>query len=172
MSPVSAPRPAERRWLPNPALSVAIFVVWLMLARGPAARMILLGAVWAVAIPWLARALLPTRQPIRSWGTLLAFAPRFLWDLVVANVTVAALALNPVRRVRPRWIVIPLDVEHPYGITMLASVISLTPGTVSAELGADRRTLLVHALDLRDGEAEVRRIKERYEAPILRIFGS
>ena len=53
---------------------------------------------------------------------------------------------------------------------MLASVVSLTPGTVSADIDAERRHLLVHALSVADTEALVREIKARYEAPIKEIF--
>ena len=55
-------------------------------------------------------------------------------------------------------------------ITALASLITLTPGTVSAELSDDRRYLLIHALDLQDPEALIDEIKSRYEAPLKEIF--
>jgi multicomponent K+:H+ antiporter subunit E len=53
---------------------------------------------------------------------------------------------------------------------MLASVISLTPGTVSADLSDDRKTLLVHGLNVVDEAAAVAEIKQRYEAPLLEVF--
>jgi multicomponent K+:H+ antiporter subunit E len=100
------------------------------------------------------------------------FLPVFLWDVLVANLRVAWLIVNVAHKLRPYWLVIPLDVQNPHGITTLANVISLTPGTVSAEVGADRKTLLVHALDVADPEEEITTIKERYERPIMEIFGS
>ncbi|NIW85062.1 MAG: cation:proton antiporter, partial [Gammaproteobacteria bacterium] len=56
-----------------------------------------------------------------------------------------------------------------FALTALASTISLTPGTVSAEIAPDREHILIHALDVDDEEALVRTIKERYEAPIREI---
>jgi multicomponent K+:H+ antiporter subunit E len=53
---------------------------------------------------------------------------------------------------------------------MLASIISLTPGTVSADLSDDRKTLLVHGLDVDDEAVLVEQIKRRYEAPLLEVF--
>ena len=65
---------------------------------------------------------------------------------------------------------VPLDLTNIHGITTLASIITLTPGTVSAELSDDRRYLLVHALDLQDPQALIDEIKLRYEAPLKEIF--
>ena len=65
----------------------------------------------------------------------------------------------------------PLDVEHPYAIALFASIITMTPGTVSAEVSASRREILVHVLDLDDPDALVAGMKSRYEAPLAEIFG-
>jgi multicomponent K+:H+ antiporter subunit E len=71
---------------------------------------------------------------------------------------------------RPAWIVIPLDIVDHYAIVTLGSMITLTPGTVTSKVAADRRKLLVHVVDTADPAAEVRRIKERYEKPLKEIF--
>jgi len=162
-------RPARKGLLPHPALSVVLLITWLFLANSIHPRLVLLGVVWAVLIPQVTKAFLPASPKVR-WGALLRFLPIFLWDLVVANIAVAGLILSFGRAMRPSWIVVPLDVTNPYAITTLANVISLTPGTVSAALGPDRRSLLVHVLDTADPEAEVAKIKSRYEAPMKEIF--
>ncbi len=58
-----------------------------------------------------------------------------------------------------------------FALTALASTISLTPGTVSAEIAPNREHILVHALDVADDAELVRTIKNRYEAPLKEIFG-
>ena len=65
---------------------------------------------------------------------------------------------------------IPLALTSPEAITVLAGTITMTPGTVSAELSADGRALLVHGLDVPDPDALVAEIKSRYEARLLEIF--
>ena len=65
---------------------------------------------------------------------------------------------------------IPLELRSPEAITALAGTISLTPGTVSCDLSADGRSLLVHCLDAPDAEEAVRQMKERYEARLMEIF--
>jgi len=66
--------------------------------------------------------------------------------------------------------VVPIELRSAEAITVLAGTISLTPGTVSSDVSADGRALLVHALDVADPEAEVTRIKQRYEARLLKVF--
>ncbi|MBP9944414.1 MAG: monovalent cation/H+ antiporter subunit E, partial [Desulfomicrobium sp.] len=102
--------------------------------------------------------------------TLVAYLAVFLWDIVIANLTVARLILGPVRRLRPAFITFPLDLKNDFAITVLAHSLSLTPGTVSSKVSEDRSTLLIHVLDLDDEEVLVQRIKERYEAPLKEIF--
>jgi multicomponent K+:H+ antiporter subunit E len=161
-----------RRLLPHPILSLILVVLWLMLSQDVTAGAVILGGVLAVSIPLFTSEFWPERPKIRSWGALIKFMPVFLWDVLVANLRVAWLIVNVAHTLRPRWLVIPLDVQNPHGITTLANVISLTPGTVSAEVGADRKTLLVHALDVADPDEEIATIKQRYERPIMEIFGS
>ncbi|MNN12634.1 Na(+)/H(+) antiporter subunit E [compost metagenome] len=93
-----------------------------------------------------------------------------LYDIVVANLQVARLVVGPTQTLRPAFVEIPLELTDDLPITILASVITLTPGTVSADLSADRRTLLVHGLDVPDPAGLVADIKARYEAPLKEIF--
>ncbi len=161
-----------RRILPHPVLSLILIVLWLMLAQHVTAGSVLMAIALAVSIPLFTSEFWPERPKVHSWGALIKFMPVFLWDVLVANLRVAWLIVNVGRTLRPYWLVIPLDLQNPHGITTLANVISLTPGTVSAEVGADRKTLLVHALDVADPEAEIATIKQRYERPIMEIFES
>lgn len=158
------------RLLPHPILSALLLVVWLLAFNSLAPGVVLLGVVIAVALPRLTSAFwpeAPQRVRLRHVPRLLVVV---LWDIVVANVRVALLILGPSRRLRPRFLEVPLELESAFAITTLAGIITLTPGTVSANLSGDRRTLLVHALSERDPEGAVATIKARYERPLREIF--
>jgi multicomponent K+:H+ antiporter subunit E len=90
----------------------------------------------------------------------------------VANLAVARLILGRPAQLRPAFIEVPLELESDLAISFLANTICLTPGTVSARLSPDRRSLLVHALDAPDPEAVRAMIKSRYEAPLKEVFES
>lgn len=156
--------------LPAPLLSATLFATWLLL-NGVSAGQVVLGAVLALAIPRLTERFRPERPRIRNWGAVVRLVFVVLWDIVVSNVQVALLILGPERRIEPRFVWLPLAVRDPYAIASLAGIITMTPGTLSADLTDDRRFLLVHALNAGDEAALIASIKQRYEAPLMRIFG-
>jgi len=93
-----------------------------------------------------------------------------LLDILVANAHVARLILGPRSRLRPAFFAFPVTLRGDYPVTLLASIVSLTPGTVSADLSPDRRTLLVHGLDVDDPPSAIARIRERYERLLMEAF--
>jgi multicomponent K+:H+ antiporter subunit E len=160
-----------RRLLPHPALSITLLVVWLLMANSITAGGIVLGAVFALVLPKFTQPFWPGRPRIRFGRALLRYLAVVLFDIVIANFQVGWLILfRRNRDLRSRWLVVPIALTTPEAITVLAATISLTPGTVSSDVSADGRYLLVHALDVTDEDAEIARIKSRYEAPLLRIF--
>lgn len=159
-----------RRLLPPPLLSVALLLVWLLLNGTLAPGQVLLGALLALALPRLTVRLRPERvrlrRPLRAARLLVVV----LVDIVLANIEVARRILGPESVLQPRFVWLPLDIRDPYGIAALAGIITLTPGTVSSDLSADRRYLLVHAFNCDDPAALAASIKQRYERPLMEIF--
>lgn len=105
-------------------------------------------------------------RPLR----LLAFAAYFLGQLLLANVRVARAVLAPLGSLKPAIVAVPLRLDRDVEITLLASLITLTPGTLSLEVSADRRTLYVHALGVDDPATLRREIREGFERRILEAF--
>ncbi|WP_031395559.1 Na+/H+ antiporter subunit E [Sphingomonas sp. STIS6.2] len=160
-----------KRLLPHPALTAMLVVVWLLMANSITVGGILLGLVFGIVLPKFTEPFWPDRPRVRFGRALLGYVGLVLCDIVVANFEVARLILfRRNRDLRSRWLVVPVALSSPEAITVLAATISLTPGTVSSDVSADGRFLLVHALDVADADAEIARIKTRYEAPLLRIF--
>ena len=157
------------RWLPHPLLTPVLAAIWLLLNNSVAPGQMLLGLLLGWAIPCLTHAFWPQRVRIRRPALLLRLAGIFAYDVIVANLAVARLILAGPRRLRPAFVVVPLELTDDLAISLLANAICLTPGTVSARLSADRRKLLVHALDCADPAALVARIKTRFEAPLKEI---
>ncbi|MEL6684452.1 MAG: Na+/H+ antiporter subunit E, partial [Pseudomonadota bacterium] len=94
-----------------------------------------------------------------------------LWDIIVANIEVAWIVLTvPTSKLKPAWIIVPLRLKQPEAITMLAGTITLTPGTVSADLSDKGHSLLVHVLHTDDPDAVRDDIITRYEERLLEIF--
>ncbi len=157
-------------WLPNPGLSVMLLAVWLLLNNTIAPGHIVLGGIIAFIIPLLARPLMTPRPRARSVILVVRYFLVLLVDIVRSNIEVAILICGPMHALRPTMLAIPLDLQDDLTITLLASTISLTPGTVSAEVSSDKKWLYVHALHIGNDEDLVGEIKERYERPLKEIY--
>ena len=158
------------RIFPSVPQSITVFIFWLLMAEDASPGTLALAAFLAWLMPQIAARLEREFARIGEWHILLPLGARLLWDVVVANVTVARQVLGPEDRLRPGFIWVPLELTNIHGISALTSVITLTPGTLTAELSADRRHLLVHCLHVEDPEAMIQEIKQRYEAPLRRVF--
>lgn len=160
------------RLLPHPLLTLALWAMWLLLNNTLAMGHVVLGLILAILIPWFSQRFWPERICIHQPLTLLRFIGIVMWDILVANITVARWVMGPNDKLQPAWLSIPLDIQSPLGISLLANTISLTPGTVSCDLSADQRTLLVHALHVEDRSAAIAEMKRRYEQPLMEVFRS
>ena len=159
-----------KRLLPAPLLSLAVFVVWLLLVATTALAHVLLAAVLAVLLPLVAQRLREDTAHMRRPGVAARLIVVVLWDIVLSNIEVARRILGRESKMRPSFVWIPLDLTNRHGISALAGIITMTPGTVSSELSPDQRHLLVHFLHLEDADAAIAQIKTRYEAPLREIF--
>jgi multicomponent K+:H+ antiporter subunit E len=160
-----------KAWLPYPVLSFLLFVVWLLLVAEVSAAHVLLALFLAWGIPMLCRPFLKDLPPVRHAFAALRLVALVTYDIVLANIAVARLILGPTARLQPVFVQVPLTLTQPMSISLLASIITMTPGTVSSELSQDNKVLIVHALDCSDPEALVADIQQRYEKPLLEIFG-
>ncbi len=155
---------------PHPILSIALLLIWLMLNNTISAGHIVLGSILSMLIPWLTQRFWPEQVCLGKWSTILKFFFLVGYDIVISNIFVAKLILGKNSALKPDFLEIPLEIKHPLGLSILASTISLTPGTVSVDLNNNKDLLIVHALHVEDVEAEIKTIKNRYEKPLMEIF--
>ena len=93
-----------------------------------------------------------------------------LWDILLSNFEVAIRVLSPNSSLRPGLVALPLDLEGEFPLAVLASTISLTPGTVSVDFSEDMKWLYVHVLHMKTEDDVIQSIKQRYETPLKEIF--
>lgn len=125
-------------------------------------------AVSWIVVAWLRRGG-GTSPLVRAWR-FAGLCGYFVFELVVANLRVAFDVVTPRHYMRPAIVGIPLDACTDAEITLLANLISLTPGTLSLDVSADRKTLFVHAMYMHDRDALVRRIKSGFERRLLQVM--
>jgi multicomponent K+:H+ antiporter subunit E len=159
-----------RRWFPHPLLWLLLMLVWVALNGSYGPGQWLLGAVLGWAIALFTQRFWPERVTVHRPLRLLRYVGIVLRDILVSSFVVARLILGSPDRLQPRFFRVPLVLKGDLAISLLANTISLTPGTVSVALSPDRRSLLVHGLDVPDEAATIADIKSRYEAALKEIF--
>jgi len=160
------------QWLlPHPFLTLLLAIVWTLLQNQVSAGMVVFGIILGIIIPRMTSIWWPDTPKGFRLGKMISYGILVLWDILVANVEVAWIVLTvPNEKLKPAWIVIPLELDQPEAITMLAGTITLTPGTVSADLSDRGRSLLVHVLHTHDPDAVVTDIMTRYQDRLKEIF--
>ncbi len=101
------------------------------------------------------------------WLSLIAL---FVKELILSALKVAWLALQPRITIRPAIVAYPLTVTTDAQITLLANMITLTPGTLSVDVSADRKTLYIHAIDIASREALIGDVAGGFETAILQVL--
>ncbi|WP_234406289.1 Na+/H+ antiporter subunit E [Methylobacillus glycogenes] len=158
------------RLLPHPLLTLLLAVIWLLLANNIAAGEVVVGLLLGWAIPFFALQFWPDKLYVHKPITLLKFAYILLHDIIEANFIVALRILGRPEKLRPAFIVVPIDLNSDFAMSILANTTCLTPGSLSALLAPDRKSILVHAMDVDDEAAFIHTIKTRYEQPLKEIF--
>jgi multicomponent Na+:H+ antiporter subunit E len=151
--------------------NVLLALVWAAATGEFTLPSLLTGFVLGYAILFLARHALGTGWYVARVPRTAGFAAFYLWQLVKSNVRVAYDVATPGYQLRTGVIGIPLDAETDAEITLLANLITLTPGTLALDLSADRKTLFVHVMYLDpDVEKTRREIKDQLERRVLGVL--
>lgn len=126
-----------------------------------------LGFGLSSAAMWLIREQFGTSNYFRRSWLIASLAIMFLRELALSALRVARVVLSPGMNIRPGFIAFPLTTNRPVEITLLANLITLTPGTLSVDVSDDRKTLYVHAIDVPDKDALVADIAQGFERKIM-----
>lgn len=160
------------RWLPFPLLALGLLLVWVLLTGSASPGSLLLGAALALGAARFGAALgltpLRPRRPLAA----LALAGIVLVEIVRSNLAVARIVLSRGDAQRHSGFVrIPLTTRDPYALTMLACIVTATPGTLWVEYDSADNAMLLHVLDLKDEGEWMRIVRDRYERRLMEILG-
>lgn len=107
---------------------------------------------------------------VRRAQKILLFVPFYLGEVILGSLQVAWDVVTPEQKRRVGIVALPLDAKTDVEITLLANLVTFTPGTISLDVTEDRRYLLIHAMFIDDLEAFKARIKRRLERRVLEIL--
>ncbi len=160
-----------KRLFPAPWLSLALWVLWLLLNLSLSAGNLLLGAALGFLAPIMFAPLRPLPIKISRPGVIIKLFFLVGRDVIASNIAVAWSVLNAGKRPpRSQFIKIPLDLRDANGLAALSMITTVVPGTIWSELALDRSVLLLHVFDLDDEAQFIEHFKTAYERPLMEIF--
>ncbi len=101
---------------------------------------------------------------------LVRFVGFYLVETVRANIRVAIDVATPTSRAQPGIVAVPLDARTDVEITLLANLITMTPGSLSIDVADDRSVIYVHSMFVDDPESFRRTIKDDFERRVLELL--
>lgn len=151
-------------------VNLLLALIWMFLTGSLTADTLVEGFVIGYLVLWLAGPLYGPTTYFRKFRQVVGFILFFLGELVIATLRVARVVIAPEINVRPAIIAVPLDVESSIEITLLANLITLTPGTLTLDVSTDRKVMYVHAMHVEDVEQFRAEIKQGFERRVRALF--
>jgi multicomponent Na+:H+ antiporter subunit E len=151
-------------------MNLLLMLVWVALTGSFVVGNFIFGFALSFGVMWLIRRRDQPSQYFVRLINVIGFILYFLYELTKANLQVALDVLKPRFSMRPGIIKIPLHAKTDLEITLLANMISLTPGSLIIDVSDDKKVLYVHAIDIHDRDEYVRKIKTGFERRLLEVM--
>jgi len=151
-------------------MNIMLSLIWIALTGTLSVVNFLFGFALSFLIMWIISTSQTNRKYFRVIPNIISFVFYFLYELIKANIHVAYDVITPTFYMKPGIVCVPLDVETDLEITLLANIISLTPGTLSLDVSNDKKVLYVHAMYIKDKEEFIKDIKNGFERRLLEIM--
>jgi multicomponent Na+:H+ antiporter subunit E len=152
-------------------INLLLALVWTFLTGSFLPATLVEGFIIGYVVLWFGRPLYDTSSYTRKFRQVVTFLLFFMGELVVATARVAYLIIKPGIDIRPGIVAVPLDIQTDAEITLLANLITLTPGTLTLDVSHDRQMIYVHAMHVEDVDAFRREIKQGFEKRVGELFG-
>jgi multicomponent Na+:H+ antiporter subunit E len=151
-------------------LNISLGLVWAVMTEKFTQENFLFGLGLGFLLLFLLRDVVGTKAYSKKVWQVTYFGLYFLWELLIANLHVAYEVITPKLHMRPAIVAVPLDLKSDFQITLLANLITLTPGTLSLDISPDKKTLYVHGMYVDDIDEFRRSIKQGFEKRVQELF--
>lgn len=150
-------------------MNLVLMLVWSALTGDYSATNFVFGFLLSFFLMWLINLSEADNKYFTTIPKLILFILYFLKELVKANLEVAYEVITPRLNMKPGIIAVPLTAQTDLEITLLANLITLTPGTLSVDVSDDKKVLYVHAMYITDKASFIAGIKDGFERRILEL---
>lgn len=150
-------------------LNVFMASLWMFFESSVTVSTFFIGYVLGLLIIFVMRRFFSSRFYLYKVFAVVWLVVLFLKELLLSNIAVLKIVLNPKLTIRPGIFALETKLESDWEITLLANLITLTPGTLVIDLSNDNKTLYIHAIDIEDADEAVESIRLSFEKAIMEV---
>lgn len=153
-------------------LNVFIALTWMFLSVSFKPTTFIVGYILGFLMLLMVRKSFSSRFYFDRFWAVIKLTILFIKELTLSNFSVLMLIIKPKMPIRPAIFAMPTVLEKDWEITLLSSLITLTPGTIVIDISDDNKTLYIHSIDFDNKEDAINSIKETFEKAILEVSKS
>ncbi|MRH43046.1 Na+/H+ antiporter subunit E [Aquibacillus halophilus] len=150
-------------------LNIIIAVMWTFLSESYTISAFISGYLVGILLLLVLQRFIPDAFYMRRVLKAFSLIVLFFKELILSNIAVVKLAYSPKLTIEPGIFAFPTELKSNWEITMLANLITLTPGTLSVAVSEDNSKIFVHAMHLTDAEESIQSIKDTFEKAIMEV---
>lgn len=150
-------------------LNVFLAFVWMFLKNEYTGNTFLVGYFFGLLILLGIRRFFGSRFYLLRVFAVVKLVFIFIRELILSNISVLKVILKPKLDIRPGIFALETELKKDWEITILANLITLTPGTLVVDVSFDNKTLYIHAMDIADKEEAIQDIKGSFEKAIMEV---
>jgi multicomponent Na+:H+ antiporter subunit E len=150
-------------------LNFFLAFVWMFLSVSFTAQSFLIGFILGLLVIFAFRRFFTSRFYLLRVGAVVSLLFLFIKELILANISVLKVVLKPKLDFQPGIFALPTELKTDWEITLLANLITLTPGTLVVDVSFDNKVLYIHAIDIADVDESINEIKNSFEKAIMEV---
>ena len=150
-------------------LNIVLAFLWMFIKVSFDPISFIKGYLFGIIIIFVLRRYFHSRFYLFRMWSFIKLTVIFIRELVMSNIAIVKIVLKPKLDMRPGIFALQTDLTKDWQITLLSSLITLTPGTLVIDISEDNKTLFIHAMDIGEVEAEINSIKNTFEKAILEV---
>ena len=150
--------------------NLALAAIWVVLTGRRTLPDVAVGFVLAATVTYFLQVGRGVPTPFLKLYRALDLLVFLIWQLILSNLKIAYDVVTPTHYMHPAVVGVPLDVRTEAEITLLANLITLTPGTVSLRVSEDHRVLYIHAMYVTSREEVIAEVKNGFERKVLELM--
>ncbi|WP_163970072.1 Na+/H+ antiporter subunit E [Oceanobacillus halotolerans] len=150
-------------------INLIIAFMWMFLSESYTTPSFIVGYILGLLLLFLLNRFIPDTFYLKRLFRIVKLLVLFVKELVVSNIDIVKLVYSPKPTFEPGIFALPTDLKSNWEITLLANLISLTPGTLSVAISSDNTHIYIHAMDIDDIHESINSIKDTFEKAIMEV---